>query len=223
LRFTRAFWGLVAFPFLLAGLTIPVAAQTPSDAECELHVWGGGYPNRVLKSNAFVKVMVEQADPNDPLSNAFLYNPKNRLQAWSDASLSKLFPGAGSVKIIRHDSVIDFEKVNLKKLAGRLSESSASCYGDVVIANIYGIFPNPDFQGVLVDAIDGGNRLVMDIWMQQNREASSKPFVFRKKNDAPLLSFHAERPLFAASMADASEKILVAFGEVAAKKKSGKK
>jgi hypothetical protein len=219
----RALLRSVASLLLLSGLSAPAMAQAAIGDDCELHVWGGGYPNRVFKSNAFVKVEVEQMDPNDPLSNAYLYNPLNRASAWSDDALQKLLPAASSVKIIRHEDVVDFEKVNLKKVTTRLSDSQARCYSDVVIANIYAIFPNPDFQGLLVDAIDGGNRLVMDIWMQKFEGSTEKPAVFRKKNDAPLLSFRVERRLFAESMADASEKILVAFGDAAAKKQAKRK
>lgn len=219
---------LVAFVAGLtcAGLAVPTKAVEPvSDLECELHVWGAGYPGRVAKSNAFVKIQIDpvEADLSNPLSNASLYSPVNRALAWPDSELAKLMPTGSTLKIVRHDDVLDLDKVKLKSVKTRLGASTASCYSDLVIANIYGIFPNPDFQGLLVDAIDGGNRLVMDLWMQQHRDGGAKPTVFRKKNDAPLLSFRAERPLFAESMKAASEKILVAFGDAAAKKQPKKK
>ena len=215
-------WAALIFGLIWSA---PALADEPvSDMICELHVWGGGYPTRVAKSNALVKVKVDPAetDLSNPLSNASLYSPINRARAWSDAELLKLMPSTGKVSIIRHSELLDFDKIKLKSVKSRLSASTAPCYADLVIANIYGIFPNPDFQGLLVDAIDGGNRLVMDLWMQRFDAANTKPTKFRKKNDAPLLSFRVDRPSFAESMADASEKILVAFGEAAAKNQNRK-
>ncbi len=200
----------------------PIDKPEPvSDMQCELHVWGAGYPGRVAKSNAFVKVKIDpvEADLSNPMSNASLYSPVNRARAWPDAELGKLMPSTTRLEIIRHAEVLDLDKVKLKSTKTRLSASAVPCYADLVIANIYGIFPNPNFQGLLVAAIDGGNRLVMDLWMQQHVDGQAKPLIFRKKNDAHLLSFRADRPLFAESMADASEKILVAFSAAAAKER----
>ncbi len=198
------------------------AAETAAELKCDLHVWGGGYPARVMKSNAFVKVTIDpaEADLSNPMSNASLYSTVNRARAWPDAELAKLMPATRDLKIVRHPEVLDLDKFKLKSVKTRLSASTVPCYADLVVANMYGIFPNPDFQGLLVDAIDGGNRLVMDLWMQQHSAGQKTPVVFRKKNDAPLLSFRAERPLYAESVADASAKILVAFGNAASKKQA---
>lgn len=203
----------------LAAVAFPASAQDASSAQdgagapCELHVWGAGRPHFKMPARLLAMQDPAEMDLSNPLSNASLYNTVNRARALPDAQLRRLFPAGRDVTIIRHDEMIDLDATPIKSLTTRLAPSPASCYADLVNANNYGIFPNPDFQGLLIEAIKGGNRLVMDLWLF-DRSTPGAPLVLHKRNDGPILSFRAPRADYAQSMELGGVAIATAFADM---------
>lgn len=216
----------------LAGmaLAVPAAAQTaPSQPfagmDCELHVWTLGRPNFVPKSNAFVKYTPPTPEQlTDPNSTVNIFAPAKRIEALSEAPLKALFPGAASVTITREPQVIDMDVTPIKAIKARLTPSTAPCYGDLVLANMYAIFPNPNaayepYGGIIGGLIAGGDRLVMDFWLQQWPGAKGKPLVYRRKNDTPLPHVRTASAEMAAAVRDSADANLAIFAETVAAKR----
>ena len=224
-----------ALVLALAGmaLAVPAAAQTAvpqpfAGMDCELHVWTLGRPNFVPKSNAFFKYTPPTAEQlADPNSTVNIFAPVKRIEALGEEPLRALFPGAASVAITRHAEVIDLDVTPIKAIKARLTPSTAPCYGDLVLANMYAIFPNPDAPyvqygiagGLLASAIAGGDRLVMDFWLQQWPGAKGKPQVYRRKNDTPLPHVRPASAEMAAAVKDSADANLAIFAETVAAKR----
>lgn len=225
---------LRAAALALAGmaLAVPAAAQTPpaqqpfAGMDCELHVWTLGRPNFVPKSNAFVKYTPPTPEQlADPYSSVNIFAPVKRIEALGEAPLKALFPGAASVTITRHAEVIDMDVTPIKAIKARLTPSTAPCYGDLVLANMYAIFPNPNaayqpYGGIIGGLIAGGDRLVMDFWLQQWPGAKGKPLVFRRKNDTPLPHVRPASAEMAAAVKDSADANLAIFAETVATKRA---
>jgi hypothetical protein len=217
----------------LAGMAcaVPAAAQTPAAAQpfagmdCELHVWTLGRPNFVPKSNAFVKYTPPTAEQlADPNSTANIFGPVKRIEALGEEPLRALFPGAESVAITRHADMIDMDKTPIKAIKTRLTPGTAPCYGDLVLANMYAIFPNPNaayetYGGIIGGLIAGGDRLVMDFWLQQWSGAKGKPLIYRRKNDTPLPHVRPASAEMAAAVKDSADANLAIFAETVAAKR----
>lgn len=213
-------------------LAAPAAAQAAAapqpfaGMDCELHVWTLGRPNFVPKSNAFVKYTPPSAEQlADPFSTANIFAPAKRIEALGEEPLKALFPGAASVKITREPQVIDMDAVPIKSIKTRLSPSNAACYGDLVLANMYAIFPNPNaayepYGGIIGGLIAGGDRLVMDFWLQQWPGTKGKPQVFRRKNDTPLPHVRPASAEMAAAVKDSADANLATFAQTVAAKRA---
>jgi hypothetical protein len=224
-----------ALVLALAGMAcaVPASAQTAAPQpfagmDCELHVWTLGRPNFVPKSNAFFKYTPPTAEQlADPNSTVNIFAPVKRTEALGEEPLRALFPGAASVTITREPQVIDMDKTPIKAIKARLTPSTAPCYGDLVLANMYAIFPNPDapYQqyglggGLIASAIAGGDRLVMDFWLQQWPGAKGKPQVYRRKNDTPLPHVRPASAEMAAAVKDSADANLAIFAETVAAKR----
>lgn len=213
------------------GLAVPAAAQTtaaqPSAGmDCELHVWTLGRPNFVPKSNAFFKYTPPTPEQlADPYSSVNIFAPVKRIGALGEEPLKALFPGAASVTITRHAEVIDMDVTPIKAIKARLTPSTTPCYGDLVLANMYAIFPNPNaayepYGGIIGGLIAGGDRLVMDFWLQQWPGAKGKPLVYRRKNDTPLPHVRPASAEMAAAVKDSADANLAIFAETVAKKRA---
>jgi hypothetical protein len=214
-------------------MAVPAAAQTPAaqpfaGMDCELHVWTLGRPNFVPKSNAFFKYTPPTPEQlADPYSSVNIFAPAKRVEALDEKPLKALFPGAASVAFTREPQVIDMDVTPIKAIKARLSPSTAPCYGDLVLANMYAIFPNPNAPyeqyglggGLIASAIAGGDRLVMDFWLQQWPGAKGKPQVFRRKNDTPLPHVRPASPEMAAAVKDSADANLAIFAETVAAKR----
>ncbi|MFY8048580.1 MAG: hypothetical protein ACOVNS_07135 [Erythrobacter sp.] len=228
---------VAALALLAAGIgcSVPAAAQAPAATQpfagmaCELHVWALGRPNFVPKSNMMVRYTPPTAEQlADPNSTVNIFAPVKRAQALGDTPLGQLFPGAASVTITRHEEVIDMDKTPINAIKARLTPSTAPCYGDLVLANMYAIFPNPDAPyvmygiggGLLASAIAGGDRLVMDFWLQQWPGTKGKPQVFRRKNDTPLPHVRPASAEMAAAVKDSADANLAIFAETVAAKRA---
>jgi hypothetical protein len=220
---------LRAAALALAGmaLAVPAAAQTQPFAgmDCELHVWTLGRPNFVPKSNAFFKYTPPTPEQlADPYSSVNIFAPAKRIEALGEAPLKALFPGAASVTITREAKVIDMDVTPIKSIKARLTPSTAPCYGDLVLANMYAIFPNPNaayepYGGIIGALIAGSDRLVMDFWLQQWPGAKGKPQVFRRKNDTPLPHVRPASAEMAAAVKDSADANLAIFAETVAAKR----
>jgi hypothetical protein len=224
---------LAALVLALAGmaLAVPAAAQTAAAAQpfagmdCELHVWTLGRPNFVPKSNAFFKYTPPTAEQlADPNSTVNIFAPVKRIEALDEDPLKALFPGAASVAITRHADVIDMDTTPIKAIKTRLTPSTAPCYGDLVLANMYAIFPNPNaayepYGGLIGGLIAGGDRLVMDFWLQQWPGIKGKPQVYRRKNDTPLPHVRPASAEMAAAVKDSADANLAIFAETVAAKR----
>ena len=188
----------------LAGAA-PVCAASPAPVapapsyagmDCELHVWVLGRPNFIPKSNLMIRYSPPSAAQlADPYSTVNEFSAAKRAEALSEVQLATLFPGARSVNVVRHGEVIDMDVTPLASIKAPIKAGGAACYGDLVLANIYAIFPNPDAPyvqygvvgGLVASAIAGGDRMVMDFWLQQwPGGKGGKPFTARRKNDSPL-------------------------------------
>jgi hypothetical protein len=225
---------LRAAALALAGMAVavPAAAQTApapqpfAGMDCEIHIWTLGRPNFVPKSNAFFKYTPPTPEQlADPFSSVNIFAPAKRIEALGDAPLKALFPGAASVTITREPQVIDMDVTPIKSIKARLTPSTAPCYGDLVLANMYAIFPNPNaayepYGGIIGALIAGSDRLVMDFWLQQWPGAKGKPQVFRRKNDTPLPHVRPASPEMAAAVKDSADANLVIFAETVAKKRA---
>lgn len=227
-----------ALVLALAGmaLAVPAAAQTGAAAQpfagmdCELHVWALGRPNFVPKSNAFFKYTPPTPEQlADPFSSVNIFAPAKRIEALGEAPLKALFPGAASVSITRERQVIDMDVTPIKAIKTRLSPGTAPCYGDLVLANMYAIFPNPNAPyeqygiggGLIASAIAGGDRLVLDLWLQQWPGAKGKPRIFRRKNDTPLPHVRPASAEMDAAVKESADANLAIFAETVAKKRGG--
>ncbi len=213
---------------------VPPASATESAAafagmDCEVHVWAMGRPNFTPKSNAFFKYTPPTPEQiADPNSTVNIFNAAKRVEALGEQPLAALFPGANSVVIVRHPEVIDMDMTPIKSIKARLSPSTSGCYGDLVVANLYAIFPNPDAPyvqygvvgGAVAAAIAGGDRLVIDFWFQRWPGKNGKSQVVQRKNDTPLPHVAPASSDMAAAVKDSTDANLVIFGQtVAAKSK----
>lgn len=228
---------VAALALLAAGisLSMPAAAQAPVATPafvgmaCELHVWALGRPNFVPKSNMMVRYTPPTAEQlADPNSTVNIFTPVKRIAALGDAPLKALFPGAASVTITRHAEVIDMDVTPIKAITTRLAPGTGDCYGDLVLANMYALFPNPNAPyeqygiggGLIASAIAGGDRLVMDFWLQQWPAIKGKPQVFRRKNDTPLPHVRPASAEIAAAVKDSADANLAIFAETVAAKRA---
>lgn len=191
---------LLALALLVITPVVSVAKPTKPEfdfegKDCELHVWALGRPNYTPKSSMLVRYTPPTAEElASPHSSVNIFNAAKRADALSEVQITALFPGAKSVKIVRHSDVIDMDVTPIKSIKSPRISSESGCYSDLVIANLYAIFPNPDapyvqygiVRGALASAIGGSDRLVVDFWMQQWAESGGKPYVYRRKNDSPL-------------------------------------
>ena len=196
--------GLAATPATAA----PQAGQAaPAGTVCTLHVWGAGRPNFVMKPNALVRIKIDpaQMDRSNPLSNVNVFSTVNRVSALSDADLKKLLPQADQVVIVRHAEVIDTDKTPLKALSGPIVPGATGCYADLIIANLYAIFPNPGaaYQqaGLVGLVLVGGDRLVIDFWFRDFSSPAAGGKTYKRKNDSPL----PHEPFLSAEMKAALE------------------
>lgn len=188
--------GAMSAPAISAESSTPVPQF--SEMTCELHVWAMGRPNFHPKSNAFIRITpptdAERADPN---ANVNVFNGVKRVAAFSETQLTALFPGARSVQIVRHDQVIDMDSTPLRSIKTPLAARSGECYADLVVVNLYALFSsnkpyselNPTVGpvgDVIAQVMAGGDRMVIDFWIQQWPTRKGAPFVLRRKNDTPL-------------------------------------
>lgn len=224
---------LAAIAALALALPVPALAQDNAGAPfagmaCELHVWALGRPNFTPKSNAFVKFTPPTAEQlADPHSTVNIFNASKRAAALGEEPLKALFPGAATVTIVRHGEVIDMDATPIKSIKDRLTDSTSECYGDLVIANLYAIFPNPDAPyvqygvvgGLLASVIAGDDRLVVDFWFQQWPGAKGKPLVVRRKNDTPLPHVRPASEDMALAVRDSADANLLLFAETVAGKR----
>lgn len=225
----------VAAALLAAGNVSPAVAQADQPAapfagmDCEVHVWALGRPNFTPKSNAFVKYTPPTAEQlADPNSTVNIFSALKRAEALGEEPLRALFPGAVSVTVVRHAEMVDMDVTPIKSIKGRLSDSQSACYGDLVIANLYAIFPNPDAPyvqygvvgGLLASTIAGGDRLVVDFWFQQWPGTKGKPLVVRRKNDTPLPHVAPASADMAAAVRDSADANLLLFAETVAGKRA---
>lgn len=213
--------------FLIWAAPARAAAEPPAEV-CELHLWGGGYPNRKLPPRLLAMQDPVLMDPTNPLSNATLYNSVNRIAALPEDGLRRLFPTGRSVTIIHHPDMIDLAVKPLKTIRAPLSNSAAACQADLVIANVYAIFPNPDaalqerpadpLYSLVTWALTGSDRLIIDFWMQRRLGSASQIEVFRRKNDCPMPHVRPNTSAMRDAMTASSACLLDAFaGTVAAK------
>lgn len=172
----------------------PAAAVAPvAGLKCELHVWGAGRPNFMPRGSFVARIDPAQLDKSNPLSNVNVFNTARRAAALPDEELRRLLPQAERVTVVRHAEMIDTDKTPLDKLSGPIARTVPGCYADLIIANLYGIFPNPDrpYQTGLLDwvvsgLIDGKDRLVIDFRFRDFSGAAPDGRIYRRKNDTPM-------------------------------------
>lgn len=189
----------------------PALGQEPPD--CELHVWAGGYPNApVVKSNAFIKVTKPTCEAANPLCPSYFYNPLTRIRALDEGELRALFPSNMKVGIVYHDDLVDLAKTKLSRDGGRLSKATNACYADLMLSNIYGIFPHKrGDEGVVQALVLGDDRLVVEFQLRSELPAQKKPVLVVRRNDAPVSNAQAEPSVYAASVAKATNEVLRQF------------
>ncbi|PTS90811.1 hypothetical protein DBR17_00645 [Sphingomonas sp. HMWF008] len=131
-------------------------------------------------------------DPANPLSNVNLFNTVNRARLLSDDALKSLIPDAQAVTIVRHDAMVDFDATPLNGIRSPIDGSATGCTADLVVANVYVIYPDPkapyvgSLLGSIVTAVlTGGDRLVIEFWYQRYADGTPTNSV-RKKDDRPL-------------------------------------
>lgn len=173
--------------------TAPAGVARAGTGECTLHVWGAGRPNFQPPKSLLVRIDPAQIDRSNPLSSVNLFSTVNRALALPDAELARLFPGADHVTVVRHDTVIDTDRTPLAGLKGPLAPDATGCTGDLIIANLYAIFPNPNavyetrpvLEATIASLIAGSDRLVIEFWFR-DFSGGAAGRVFKRKNDTPL-------------------------------------
>lgn len=202
-----------AFVLLAATALIGSPALAQEAADCELHVWAGGFPNApVVKSNAFIKVTKPRCDATDPLCPSYFYDPVKRIHALDEGELRALFPSNAKVSIVYHDDLVDLAKTKLTKNGGRLSTSTNACYADLMLSNIYGIFPRKRWDDSIVRTlVFGDDRLVVEFQLRSELPEQKKPLLFVPRNDAPVSNAQSEPQVYAASVAKATNEVLRQF------------
>lgn len=126
----------------------PVMAAPSGAADgCELHVWGAvpDYgPNGRFAAPGAPKGSSE-ADRSNPVANINALDPVQRLKGVDDAVFKTLLPDARRVEVVRHPAALDI--VRARAAGQRLSPSSAECYADLVVTDLYDIYGTTKWQG----------------------------------------------------------------------------
>lgn len=126
----------------------PARAAPPGAADgCEVHVWGAvpDYgPNGRFAAPGAPRGSRE-ADRSNPVANINALDPVQRLKGVDDAVFKTLLPDAARVAVVRHPAALDIARA---RAAGpRLSSSSAECYADLVVTDLYDIYGATKWQG----------------------------------------------------------------------------
>ena len=139
-------------------------------------------------------------------------------------------PDARSVTIIRHDTIIDTDLTPLKAIRAPIASSSTACYADLVVANVYAIFPDPNgpyatslIGFVVGSALVGSDRLVIDFWYQRFSERAGRPVTLRKKDDTPLPHVRFATPEMAEAVTISSAANLGRFADFVASRSGGRR
>jgi len=139
---------LVAVATLTAVCAAPAqAGPPPATDSCELHVWGAvpDYgPNGRFAGPGAPRGSPE-ADRSNPIANINTLDPVQRLKGVDDAVLRTLIPDARRVEVIRHPAPLDVTRA--KTASRRLSPSSAGCYADLAVLELYDIDGATTWQG----------------------------------------------------------------------------
>jgi hypothetical protein len=168
-------------------------AQAATVPQCELHVWGAGRPHFVPRGNLLVKVDPAQLDRANPLSNVNVFGTAKRAVALPDDELKRLLPAGAAVTIVRHEEMLDIDRTPLDKLSGPIAQSAPGCYADLIVANLYGLFPDPKavyqpglLNQIIAGLIVGKDRLVIDFRLRDFTDATAGGRTYKRKNDSPL-------------------------------------
>jgi len=175
---------------MLAGAALFLMGQAaPETAACEVHVWGAGRPNFKPRASFMIKITPVAEDPNDPYPPSKLFNTAARANALSPELVKGLYPGRGEVRVVFHPEIIDLDKVPVKKLKTRLAPSTAGCYGDLVITNLYEVAVDQkvvqERAGLVGNLLAGGNRLEIEFWFNDFSGAKG-PVTYKRMDDSPV-------------------------------------
>lgn len=170
-----------------------------------------------------VKVTPVAEDPNDPYPPSKLFNTAERANALSPGLVKALYPGRGDVRIVYHPEIIDLDKVPVKKLKTRLAPSTAACYGDLVITNLYEVVVDQKLvqerAGLVGNLLAGGNRLEIEFWF--NDFAGAKGLVtYKRMDDSPVRHMPAASREKLAAMEESTSANLANFVRFVAEKRA---
>ena len=94
--------------------------------------------------------------------NGFVIHPTARAARLDPSQFARLFPRGRSVAVVFHEEMVDERP--FKRRETPLYPSQATCYADLVVSNMYGVFPDFDQARARLGplrAIVGGNRINM--------------------------------------------------------------
>lgn len=227
-------WGVFAALALSSSAALsdePAVDVSTADSTCELHVSGGGYPERLRappKNSMFVRIEGwAPPDFDDPLSRVNIFSASRRAVDLPDEALRRLLPDYDTVEIIRHPELVDMDQINVKRTRERLFPSQSECYADLIITDFTAMWPNPDaaYQqyGLIGAAIVGGNRTVASYLMLVHETRGERPQRIKKRMDAPLGSppsdIENDPARMIESLNSSNAEILNQFIEVVARKR----
>lgn len=179
---------------ILAAQPAPAAATPAQPAAagevCELHVSGAAnITHPFVRRTLAMRVPVADTELNqfEQSANGFVLHPTVRAARLERARFTRLFPEGSRVDVILHGEVQDERR--LRRSEARLYRSDARCYGDLVISNIYGVFPDFDQARARLgplSGIVGGNRVHMTFRYHYFNAGMRRPLRVKESVDVPL-------------------------------------
>lgn len=176
----------MAVPCLALAASPTFAQDLPP---CEVHVFGGAN----ITHPAIQRDLLSPAPIEDPelsrleeIANGFLLHPTARAARLDKSLFEALVPQGRNYEVIIHGEVED-EKA-FKARRERLFESDSDCYGDLMLSNLYAVFPNARQAEERLGALGflvGTNRVHMT-FRYNFFEADSRPVRLKGSVDVPM-------------------------------------
>ncbi|MEA3039159.1 MAG: hypothetical protein QOE79_1672 [Sphingomonadales bacterium] len=200
----------LAFGLAAAACAAPASAATES---CTLHVTGA--KPRPFKPNFMIKVKGPIANPDDPTTSAYQYNPVTRALALSDAELRTLFPAGVDVTIVREAQGIT--KDALTKAKGPIFASPGACHAELFVSDVVGVIPpgpsNP--YGLVGMLLAGRARLELIFTYRRFDAGKERPLIVSDRESGRITegAMTASGATLADAMSAATSKAFAGFAE----------
>lgn len=190
------------------GVSAQAATVSPAPPvpQCELHVWGAQPifpPTHRLVAPAAPRGSAE-ADTGNPVSNINWFDPVQRWRDLTDVQLAGILPGV-TVAVTRHSDAVEIGMA--KRNRTRLSPSTAPCYADILLMEVYDIEGPVESRGILVDLLRAPNGMHVT-YILRRFSGNGRPVEHRASFVAPMRLLRSQResdrPAFRAAIAEST-------------------